>query len=77
MSAAARVPSLQGRLVRLLDDGAITRVGGTSPIALDVRLVAASSTGLAAAAEAHAATVAALDAVDGGLLRECGHGGQS
>jgi DNA-binding NtrC family response regulator len=42
---------LQGKLLRALEERAIRRVGGTRPIPFDVRLVAATHVGLAAAVE--------------------------
>lgn len=44
-------PRVQGRLLRLLEDGAIVRVGGSRPLTLDVRVVAATASTLVAAAE--------------------------
>jgi DNA-binding NtrC family response regulator len=43
--------TLQGKLLRALEERAIRRVGGTRPIPFDVRLVAATHVGLAAAVE--------------------------
>ncbi len=48
---------LQGKLLRVLETGTIARVGGTEPIAVDVRVVAATNRDPA-------------EAVKGGLLRE-------
>jgi DNA-binding NtrC family response regulator len=45
---------VQGRLVRLLEDGVITRVGGTQRLELDVRVVAATAGGLSGAVERRA-----------------------
>ena len=41
-------PSLQVKLVRLLQDRALERLGGTDPVRVDVRLIAATSRDLAA-----------------------------
>ncbi|MZP28314.1 response regulator [Heliobacterium undosum] len=48
---------LQARLCRVLEDGAFTRTGGTKPLAVDVRVIVASSGNLA-------------DAVRDGRMRE-------
>jgi DNA-binding NtrC family response regulator len=45
---------VQGRLLRLLEDGAIVRVGGSRPLSLDVRVVAATSRDLVSAVERRA-----------------------
>lgn len=42
---------LQGRLLRLLEDGIITRVGGVQKIDLDVRLIVSATHGLSTAVE--------------------------
>lgn len=45
---------VQGRLLRLLEDGVITRVGGTQKLDVDVRIVAAAPDGLSGAVERRA-----------------------
>lgn len=45
---------VQGRLLRLLEDGVITRVGGTQKLDVDVRLVVAVPDGLSGAVERRA-----------------------
>ncbi|MBM7865261.1 response regulator [Heliobacterium gestii] len=42
-------PDLQVRLCRTLEDGAFTRAGGTKPLAVDVRIIVATTGDLAAA----------------------------
>ena len=47
-------PAAQAKLLRVLQDGTIRRVGGTAPIAVDVRLVAATNRDLRALVRAGA-----------------------
>jgi DNA-binding NtrC family response regulator len=47
-------PELQVRLLRVLEEGRLTRVGGDEPIEVDVRLVAATNRDLSQAVEAGA-----------------------
>ena len=42
-------PAMQGKLLRILQEGEFARVGGSAPISVDVRLVAASNRDLEAA----------------------------
>lgn len=42
-------PAVQAKLLRVLQDGAFERVGGTKPIQVDVRIIAATNTDLARA----------------------------
>jgi len=42
-------PAVQAKLLRVLQDGAFERVGGTRPIQVDVRIIAATNTDLARA----------------------------
>ena len=44
--------ALQGRLLHVLQEGEITRVGGTTPVRLDVRVISATDRDLEAAVEA-------------------------
>jgi two-component system response regulator AtoC len=44
--------NLQGKLLRVLEEGTFHRLGGTHPIKVDVRVIAATNKDLAAAAEA-------------------------
>ncbi len=40
-------PSLQAKLLRIIEDGMLERIGGVKPIAVDVRIIAASNRDLA------------------------------
>lgn len=44
-------PSLQAKLLRFLEDGSFTRVGGTAELRVDVRLIAATNRDIVAAIE--------------------------
>jgi len=44
-------PALQSKLLRVLEDGMVERVGGTKPVEVDVRIVAATNLDLLAAAK--------------------------
>jgi two-component system C4-dicarboxylate transport response regulator DctD len=46
--------ALQGKLLRVIEDRAVTRLGSNDPVPLDLRIVAASKRDLAAAAQAGA-----------------------
>jgi transcriptional regulator with PAS, ATPase and Fis domain len=46
-------PPLQAKLLRFLEDGSFTRVGGTQELRVDVRLIAATNRDIVAAIEAH------------------------
>jgi transcriptional regulator with GAF, ATPase, and Fis domain len=39
-------PSVQAKLLRVLEDGTFTRLGGTRPIKINVRLIAATNSDL-------------------------------
>jgi DNA-binding NtrC family response regulator len=45
---AALLPSLQGKLLRLLEDGSYRRLGGTQELVSDARIVSSSNADLAA-----------------------------